>query len=49
MSLLRDQKTALLTVNLNVHAFVTETGIDGSQLKNNISQLYKLWDDVYQR
>ncbi|XP_022250543.1 uncharacterized protein LOC106466756 [Limulus polyphemus] len=48
LSTLHDTKNTLLEVNLQVHRLVTESGLASSPLKEDVTALYQLWDDVYE-
>ncbi|XP_076355434.1 uncharacterized protein LOC143249453 isoform X2 [Tachypleus tridentatus] len=47
-STLHDTKNTLLEVNLQVHRLVTESGLASSPLKEDVTSLYQLWDDIYE-
>ena len=44
---LADRRRELVTVNTDVHGFVTSGG--AATLKEDIATLYRLWDEVNQR
>ncbi|CAL1289297.1 unnamed protein product [Larinioides sclopetarius] len=52
LSTLQDTREQLLSVNLQVHRFVTEYGSDAKYkdicLKEDITELYQKWEDIYE-
>ncbi|KAF8786124.1 hypothetical protein HNY73_007886 [Argiope bruennichi] len=52
LSTLQDTREQLLSVNLQVHRFVTEYGGDAKYkdicLKDDITELYQKWEDIYE-
>lgn len=43
------RKGEVSTVNLAVHRFMTETGYSLTQLKDEVADLYRLWDEAHKR
>lgn len=49
LSGLRERKSQLLQVNIAVHKFLNDTTHPAAVLKEDVTDLYKVWDDTYQR
>jgi hypothetical protein len=49
LAALRDRKAQLLQVNVAVHRFLTDSGHPAAVLKDAVANLYRVWDETYQR
>jgi hypothetical protein len=49
LSALHDRKTLLLQVNVAVHRFLTDSGHPAGVLKDDVADLYRVWDETFQR
>lgn len=53
LTTLREQKTALLALNVTAHRLVTDAGVSGSSalatLKDEVADLYRVWDETFQK
>jgi hypothetical protein len=49
LAVLRDRKAQLLQVNVAVHRFLTDTGHPAAVLKDDVAELYRVWDETFQR
>lgn len=49
LSRLQEKKAALLTINVQVHSLLNNSGLDMSHLKEEVTALYHQWDDTYER
>lgn len=43
------RKGEVSSVNLAVHRFMTETGYSLAHLKDEVADLYRLWDEAHKR
>lgn len=48
LAALRDRKAQLLQVNVAVHRFLTDTGHPAAVLKDDVAELYRVWDETFQ-
>ncbi|PSN46909.1 hypothetical protein C0J52_15276 [Blattella germanica] len=48
LAALRDRKAQLLQVNVAVHRFLTDTGHPAAILKDDVADLYRVWDETFQ-
>lgn len=48
LSALHDRKTLLLQVNVAVHRFLTDSGHPAGVLKDDVADLYRVWDETFQ-
>ncbi|XP_021925824.1 nesprin-2-like isoform X1 [Zootermopsis nevadensis] len=48
LTALRDRKTQLLQVNVAVHRFLTDSGHPAAMLKDDVADLYRVWDETFQ-
>ncbi|XP_069685606.1 klarsicht protein isoform X3 [Periplaneta americana] len=48
LAALRDRKTQLLQVNVAVHRFLTDSGHPAAVLKDEVADLYRVWDETFQ-
>jgi hypothetical protein len=46
---LHERKTLLLQVNVAVHRFLTDSGHPAGVLKDDVADLYRVWDETFQR
>jgi hypothetical protein len=49
LTALRNRKAELLQVNVAVHRFFTDTGHPAAVLKDGVAELYRVWDETFQR
>jgi hypothetical protein len=49
LAALHDRKTQLLQVNVAVHRFLTDSGHPAGVLKDDVADLYRVWDETFQR
>jgi hypothetical protein len=49
LAALHDRKTQLLQVNVAVHRFLTDSGHPTGVLKDDVADLYRVWDETFQR
>ena len=43
---LEDKKAQLSALNVSVHRFLTDTGFSLTSLKDDVSDLYRVWDET---
>lgn len=49
LAALHERKTLLLQVNVAVHRFLTDSGHPAGVLKDDVADLYRVWDETFQR
>ncbi|XP_075226377.1 klarsicht isoform X2 [Lycorma delicatula] len=49
LGVLRERKAQLLQVNVAVHRFLTDTGHPATTMKDDVADLYRIWEETNQR
>jgi len=53
LAVLKDRKAAVLALNVSAHRLITDLGNTASlitaALKDGVADIYKLWDDAFQK
>lgn len=53
LAMLRERKSAMLALNVSAHRLITDLGSAASSvsvsLKDDVADLYRVWDETFQR